>query len=471
VEGDPRDVSSPIEHVIVLMLENRSFDHMLGHLDARYAGRPFEGLSGTETIVLDPRVADSPTIPIGRATTDDAYVTDPDPGHEFADALLQMYGGAGPGLGACANNGFVCSYAAVSGVTRETAGRVVQCFDPTLVPVLSTLAREFVVCDHWFASMPGPTWPNRFFVHAATSKGLADSPTTAQIVAAQASGRFDMRTIYDSLEEAGRTWCIYHHDLPQAWALSRIRQRVANFRRFDDVDAYGRERGFAVDVATGRLPTYSFIEPRYFGIAGYPANDQHPPHDVRHGERLIATVYDALQSNPAVWDRSLFVVLYDEYGGFFDHVPPPAAVPPDEHVSDAPRFGFDRLGCRVPAVLVSPRLARGAVDQTVYDHTSLLGSAKKMFDLPAFLTRRDAAAQTFEHHLSNAPRPIEETPRNLLGLVPAGATTGANHHRPVASYQRQLLALMSLGPHGNEDEAARSLREYIVQASEGVQSP
>jgi phospholipase C len=165
------------------------------------------------------------------------------------------------------------------------------------------------------------------------------------------------------------------------------------------------------------------------------------------------------------------VVLYDEYGGFFDHVPPPAAVPPDEHVSDAPRFGFDRLGCRVPAVLVSPRLARGAVDQTVYDHTSLLGSAKKMFDLPAFLTRRDAAAQTFEHHLSNAPRPIEETPRNLLGLVPAGATTGANHHRPVASYQRQLLALMSLGPHGNEDEAARSLREYIAQASEGVQSP
>src|SRR5262249_16070995 len=149
-----------------------------------------------------------------------------------------------------------------------------------------------------------------------------------------------------------------------------------NFSHFFDFDS---------DIRAGILPAYSFIEPRFFNTSANGANDQHPPHDVREGERLIASVYDSLRSVEGVWQQSLLIVTYDEHGGFYDHEPPPPAKNPDGRSSSTPRFAFDRLGVRVPALLVSPWVPAGHIESTLYDHTSILCFVKKHFGLPAFL--------------------------------------------------------------------------------------
>ena len=151
--------------------------------------------------------------------------------------------------------------------------------------------------------------------------------------------------------------------------------------------SFGR---FKTDARNGTLPNYAFIEPKYFSFFGQ-ANDQHPPHDMRAGEKLIAEVYEALRHSPQ-WPHTLFVITYDEHGGTYDHVVPPAAVPPDGHTS---QFAFDRYGVRVPAIVVSPFVPAGVV-HTVFDHASIPATLARVFQLDRFLTSRDAAANTFE---------------------------------------------------------------------------
>jgi phospholipase C len=205
-----------------------------------------------------------------------------------------------------------------------------------------------------------------------------------------------MRSIFESLMDAGHTWKVYFDDYAQTFALRNLHSYVDRFVRFEE---------FARDVASGALPAYSFIEPRGFSAPGWPANDQHPPHSVLEGERLIASIYDTLRGEDAVWRESLFVLLYDEHGGFYDHVKPPAAIVPDATSGHA-QFAFDRLGLRVPAILVSPWVGEGIADHTTYDHTSLPATLKTMFGLPSFLTARDAAAATFEHNFLAQPRTV-----------------------------------------------------------------
>jgi hypothetical protein len=169
------------------------------------------------------------------------------------------------------NRGFVFDYAQQPCNTLQKAHNIMRCFAPNTLPVLTTLAQEFAICDHWFASVPGPTWPNRFFVHTATSDGHVDNQLRD----------YEMRTIYDNLKDAGVLWRIYFHDIPQALALARLRRSILKkgFQLFAD---------FLTDARNAQLPGYSFIEPRYFDFFGMKANDQHPPHDVSLGELLIA---------------------------------------------------------------------------------------------------------------------------------------------------------------------------------------
>ncbi|MGH9759309.1 MAG: alkaline phosphatase family protein, partial [Blastocatellia bacterium] len=226
----------------------------------------------------------------------------------------------------------------------------------------------------------GPTWPNRMFVHAATSAGQIDNNVH--------ENAYNIDTIYDRLDEKGEPWKIYFHDFPQSIALIHLQKDFVvenRFRLFAD---------FLEDAAQGHLPAYSFIEPRYTDFLFIKANDQHPPHDVALGEHLIADVYEAVRDSPQ-WNQTALIVLWDEHGAFYDHVPPPPAVNPDNKVSVDPACDFKRLGVRVPALIISPYVTKGTISNTTYDHTSVLATVEKRFGLRS-LTNRDAAAATFE---------------------------------------------------------------------------
>jgi len=374
-----------IRHVVVLVLENQSFDRMLGYVTLPDPSQKLEGLTGNES---NPAAPGDP-VKVTKTSAPEAYVTDPSPGHSLDDATVQIFGQRQlPDPPVPTNNGFVLSYSEQPGSNGHPIGpaagkTIMQCLDPNLVPVISSLAQNFVVCDRWFSSLPGPTWPNRFFLHAATANGLLDTPETAgQLASNFFRSPYRMRSIFENLMDAGHTWKVYFDDYAQTFALRNLHRYADRFVRFEE---------FARDVTRGALPEYSFIEPRGFSAPGWPSNDQHPPHSVLEGEKLIANIYDTLRGEDAVWRQCLFVLLYDEHGGFYDHVKPPAAVVPDATSAKSP-FGFDRLGLRVPAILVSPWVGEGVADHTTYDHTSLPATLKTMFGLPSFLTARDSAA-------------------------------------------------------------------------------
>ncbi len=221
-------------------------------------------------------------------------------------------------------------------------------FLPDQVPVISQLANAFGVSDRWHASAPCETWPNRYFMHCGTAGGRVNNrkPYLPYLPAA-------MPTIFRRLAARGYKWRIYFHDMPQSAALVDLWAKIpTHFCLFQDE--------FERHASAGRLATYSFIEPRYFPSRRHQTvpNDQHPPHNMVYGEQLIAAVYNAVRSAPT-WPRTLLVIVYDEHGGCFDHVPPPAAISPGGPYPDG--FTFDRYGVRVPAVIVSPWVAPGSV--------------------------------------------------------------------------------------------------------------
>lgn len=421
-----------IQHIVVLMMENRSFDHMLGYLKG--PAYPIDGLTGSEWNPVDPA---NPTerVPVTNQAT---YVTHRDPGHSFHDVNIQLFANpAGPPPVGSPNMGFVFSYAQQLKVTPDIARTIMDCFDPSSLPVLAALAKEFCVCDQWFASVPGPTWPNRFFVHAATSKGYLDNSQFHN---------YDMLSIFENIAAQGLTWTDYFHDFSQTWALQRLQtdEMQVNFKAYAD---------FRRDALAGRLPNYSFIEPKYFWWFGS-ANDEHPAHDVLAGESLIADVYNQVRASP-VWDRTLLVILYDEHGGFYDHVPPRNATPPDSFTL---QFGFDRYGIRVPAVLVSPYIPRGTIDHRVFDHTSVPATIRHAFGLGAhFLTHRDESATTF-CDVPSLDAPRTDTPASVgskthLALaeeaqegpdpstVAAMARAGRVPSEPLSEFQQALVDL------------------------------
>jgi phospholipase C len=463
-----------INHIVVLMLENRSYDHMLGFANLG------DGLTGGEFNFSDP------TAKTGKTTVSPtaAYVgdLDIDPSHRLLDINEQLFCSTtapdGPPPADKRNGGFIANYARQPNNTAAGASNIMKCFAPEKLPALTTLAREFAVCDHWFSSVPAQTWPNRFFVHAATSEGQVDNIPRV----------YTARTIYDNLAAKGEDYRVYFHDMPQCVLLESLRQSKnrKNFSVFNE--------RFKLDCKAGLLPSYSFIEPRYFNLGPLKANDQHPPHDVALGDHLIADVYEALR-NSTVWDSTLLFILWDEHGGIYDHLAPPAAVNPGrlDHVD--PPFKFDRLGLRVPAVVVSPWIKK-QVDSIVYDHTSVLASVRDCFELPDSLTERDRAAKTVEHLITDdfrtdAPKTLTRVTPHIAAspVITSGAMTPADldaaralrTEEPLSEFQVSLVdaarglpvndprlkATQMMADPKNEDDASIHVRQAMQHFTEG----
>ena len=391
-----------IQHVVVLMLENRSFDCMLGRLypdDPTYRGltlHEFNNYAGTGYGVWNDRSM--------LATT--ACTPDPDPGEMFIDMNMQLFGNLVRPTTPATMSGFAQSYATQNAKGVFTPSAVMHYFTPDQVPVISTLAKEFGVCDQWHASAPCQTWPNRFFAHTGTSLGHVDNHTF--------SVPFEAPSLFGRLEAAGRPWRVYFHDMPQSLLLKDIWSCAASrYRLFSQ---------FLADAQTGALPNYSFIEPRYFAdlFGSFIPNDEHPPHNVIYGEALIASVYNAVRSSPC-WPNTLLVITYDEHGGCYDHVKPPSATPPDGIIANEYQFDFSSYGVRVPAVLVSPYIPSGTKlrnppdgdgSDTPFDHTSIIKTVRDLFSLGRPLTARDDAAPSLMSALT-LPLPTNPGPASV----------------------------------------------------------
>jgi phospholipase C len=375
-----------IDHVVVLMLENRSFDCMLGRL---YPGDPnYRGLTLNESNVygMTYGVWNDPNL-----TPAIACVPDPDPGELFADMNMQLFGQVErPADVAPTMCGFAQSYGTLPAKEGwRDAGAVMHYFTPEQVPVISGLAKAFGVCDEWYAAAPCQTWPNRFFAHTGTSLGYVDNSTIPI--------PFEAPSLFRRLEDQNKSWRVYFHDMPQSILLKDVWScALSHYRLFSQ---------FLADAHTGTLPSYSFIEPRYFTdlLRNLIPNDEHPPHNVLYGEQLIAQVYNAVRNSPC-WKRTLLIITYDEHGGCYDHVAPPDATPPDNKMENPHKFQFDAYGVRVPAVIISPYIPPGSKIRSTsakpFDHTSIIRTVRDNFSLGAALTARDNVAPSLLPALS-----------------------------------------------------------------------
>jgi phospholipase C len=420
-------MGAAIEHVFVLMLENRSFDQLLG--SGRRSGRD---PSGRKTLLDCPRGGEYNVSASGakiRFTFPADFVLNKGPGHEFNDVEEQLcgrgrrYAADGVPVGGTDPNidlsGFVANYERYE---KKDSGAVMRGLSPEQMPVLTKLAEEFAVCDRWFSSMPGPTWPNRFFIHAASSGGLDDSPSFERELGSivHEGFRFEGGTVYDLLDQKGLRWSVYCGDeFPQVLSIAGMTSNYEkNFHMFEELKEDLESPDFS--------ESYVFVEPDYHAFTGKfrGGTSQHPVDDVTGGERLLKELYEALRRSP-IWEKSLLIVTYDEHGGFYDHVVPPVGVSPGDRSLNAKvnhnGFDFRQLGLRVPTLVISPYVQKGTIDHGLYDHTSALATVEKIFSLGS-LTKRDKMANDLLH-LADARAPRRDTPETL----PEPADSGYKH--------------------------------------------
>ncbi|KAL1089980.1 hypothetical protein V6Z11_D07G057600 [Gossypium hirsutum] len=364
---------SPIKTIVVLVMENRSFDHMVGWMK-QGINPTINGVTGNECNPISTKTPNPKSI----CFTNDAQFVDPDPGHSFEAVEQQVFGSTPSSFPSM--SGFVEQAFSISPNMSET---VMKGFRPEAVPIYASLVKEFAVFDRWFSSIPGPTQPNRLFVYSATSHG-----STSHVKKQLAQG-YPQKTIFDSLHENG-----------------------------------------------------------------LPANDDHPSHDVANGQKLVKEVYETLRASPQ-WNETLLVITYDEHGGFYDHVKTPFVnVPnPDGNTGPAPSFfKFDRLGVRVPTIMVSPWIKKGTVisgpkgptPNSEFEHSSIPATIKKIFNLSSnFLTHRDAWAGTFEDVVSHLTSPRTDCPETLPDVVPL-RTTEAKEDAALSEFQSEVVQLAAV---------------------------
>ncbi len=448
-----------IEHIVVVMFENRSFDNMLGGLypEKSKAGT-FRGLKGDESNP-DPNNPGQ-KLTVFQGPPDDAtwIMPYPDPGEYFLDMNEQIFGTANPAPGAKPTmQGFTANYAKQPGAPLKKhepdvmpdPQNIMQYYSEEAVPITHFLAKQFAVCDWWYAAGPVQTLANRMFAQSGTP-GLIPGTNQARINNPDFTDKWSKVppfeppvhevTIFQLLDEAYQgqiNWKVYHDDVAPICALnSYVYDRwdwlswdggnVFRFREFDS-----DETNFEFDIRNCRLPKYSVIEPRYEDSLGGTVNSYHPggagvdihnpngdslppPISVKDGEPFLREIYEILAKYPETFKKTLLIVTYDEHGGLYDHIPPGEAVSP--FVIPPDNFAYDRYGVRVPTIFVNPCIKPGTIypsrdvsDQIHFDHTSLISTVIKQFGLTGTLTPRSTAAPTlkdlipFNHQVYPAP--------------------------------------------------------------------
>jgi len=430
-----------VNHVVVLMLENRSFDHMLGYLYAGSgnispSGQQFEGLTGNESCP-DSSGNQVSVYQITPSTPNAYFMPGADPGEGFKATNDQLWGSDNPPASgtAATMQGFVKDFAyTITWETTDkwtivpgtTADMIMGCFTPEALPVMSALARGYAVCDHWYASAPTETMPNRAFALAATSQGHMDDVTKT----------YTCPSIFGALTKAGVSWRIFGYD----------RQPLTRYDFPDitsaDASHFGLFTDFQAAAAAGTLPAFTFLEPSWPSTG----NSQHPNYDVALGEQLIHDTYEALRGGPG-WPQTLFVLTYDEHGGCYDHVPPPWGATPPDAVAGEFGFGFDRFGVRVPTLLISPLIAPGTVyrvpaGSTPLDHTSVLKTIQQRWNVSS-LTARDAAAPGFGDVLTLTAARTDDVLAGVTVPVSGAANPSAGQISHLQAIHDELVARYS----------------------------
>jgi phospholipase C len=459
-----------IEHIVVLMLENRSFDNLLGWLydpanPAPFNQAPpanFEGVYGKD---LSNQTTNGQIIRIGKGT--DVTAPFPDPGEPFQDVYAQIYGQKNTVAAnavirepprPCNMQGFVYNYELKNQGNLANVPIIMNSFTPARVPVISSLAFYYGVCDHWFASIPSQTLCNRSFMQAGTSSGYVNNDGNDGILFVN-----DTPTIFNVLSDVGKSWKVYCGGWTVTSLVLLTQRQVWDFAL--EPGRFVHTKDFLADAQKpGGLPAYSFIEPNYIdSVVHGPENDMHPEShavplfgrsNVEQGEKLVNDIYNAIRNSPD-WERILFLILFDEHGGCYDHVcPPNSAIPPDDAIiaPDQPGgtgFKFDRLGVRVPAIVISAYTPQGTILNTTFDHTSALSTIVNTFRLPAGkLGRRQVAAPDVSEALSlSSPRsdhpPISRPAAADITVVQRaealGTTLAHAKSKPLSDLQKRVL--------------------------------
>jgi phospholipase C len=486
-----RDMVAPLDrfdHLVVVMFENRSFDNLLGYLyepGEAPRGQRFDGVAGRGLANAVPTfVGDGyDRVEVYRGTT--MSNPNPDPGEEYPHINTQLFNQVNPEANRFAAvakmqapfnappqsgqvptmDGFVADYIdtfyATQGrlPTYDEYRIVMACFGPDLVPVLSTLARGFAVYDAWFCAVPSQTFCNRSFFHASTSSGFVINEPYLRWLEQNSAP-----TIFNRLEDAGIPWRVYF-DQSQVISLTGLIHAPAlrpywqtNFATMDD---------FYDDVATGRLPAYAFVEPRMI----FDHNDMHPPvasfvldgqaigatSDVRAGEQLLHTIYEAIRTSSAAGSHALntlLLVTFDEHGGTYDHVPPPAASAPQPGAAAGEMdFAFDRLGVRVPAIAISAFTQAGSIISRPVHHAAVIRTLLDKYQLGKLLTARDAGVPDLSDALNlAAPRDPGDWPRTMPRPVPEvpSALDPALAATPLSGLEIHSLGLLIAAVSGQE---------------------
>jgi len=415
----------PFDHIIVAMMENHSFDNLLGDL----------GRSRTDIDALDFDSSGAATNSNpGGGGTPGTVTAFPLANTAQTTAVTQSWKATHEQVNGGAMDGFVQSTGA-----REPMGY----YTPEVLPFAYSLASQFTVGDRWFCSVPGPTYPNRRFLLAGTAYG--DTVTTVETL-------FDAPpphgTIFDVLSAQNISWCDYFSDLPMTSVIPSIILKHA--------EHHAPIAKFFHDCQAGTLPAVSFVDPRIgvlsdigaplkslpgivrdaLSVLGAdfegtdPAETEEDPQDMYWGEAWAATLIQAVLDSTA-WERTLLIYLYDEHGGYYDHVAPPAAIAPDAIAPQLqpgdPPGAYDVYGPRVPAVVVSPYSAAGGVTSVVHDHTSVLATIEAKWNLPA-LTDRDAAANDVMDFLD-----LDLAPRTGIKVQAPSQTGPSGPVTPVSS--------------------------------------
>lgn len=400
-----------ISNIIVLMMENRSFDHLLGWLKKDFSSK-IDGLDEGQTCPRDPSNPELGSVPITRG----GYDTSPDdPLHDFDNIAVQINNDA--------MNGFV--YDSINNKRNET--NPVSMFDASSAPIINELAKEFAVFDRWFCSIPGPTDPNRAFAMSGTSMGVLSNFNGTL---------WSQQSYFDYLRSHGHSFGGYYQD--DLWALGYFEDtnEPENSVFIKDLETH-----FYDDVAAGALPEFTWLQPR-MNMHGTRLNPkppawQHPDASVMEGERLIKSVYEALRAGPK-WEETLFIITYDEHGGFYDHVTPPRGdgVPAPDDAVASNGFAFDQLGVRIPTLVISPWIPAGTVvsdalpneqptPTSAFESTSVLATANILLGLAdegaAPLGDRMAWANTFATIVDSLEEPRKDCPEVLSALPETAA--------------------------------------------------